>query len=382
MAPTTTPLADDPTVIQRVLDHIDNRTTDLADAPWREPIENYRSPERFAAELDVVLRREQVGFCPSAALAEPGSFVARDAAGTPVVAVRGRDGVVRAFLNACSHRGAQVACESTGCAQAFVCPYHGWTYGLDGGLRGIPHGDGFPGLDRTTSGLTSFDATERGGVVFVSQEPATPAAAAELDQLPPLVPERFRFVKVDELDVAANWKIAVEGFLEGYHIRATHADTFYPIQYDNLNVIERFGRHDRVTFPYQNIEALRTVEVTERSAEGRLIYAYHLFPNVIVATLPGRMVMVVLEPLTVASTRFVTYSLSDHHDGSPAADDSLRDEESFAARGAAQDRAVVRSIQRSLAANPREFFEFGLFEGAIGHFHRELAAAIDGRTGA
>jgi phenylpropionate dioxygenase-like ring-hydroxylating dioxygenase large terminal subunit len=372
-----TPLADDATVVQRVLDHIDNRTTDLAGSVWREPIENYRSPERFDAEVEV-LRRRPVGFCPSAALPEPGSYVAREAAGTPVLAVRGRDGVVRAFLNACSHRGAQVAC-GTGCAKAFVCPYHGWTYGLDGGLRGIPHDDGFPGLDKDESGLTGMAARERGGVVFVTPRPMTPAVVAELDHVPPvLVPERFRLVNQTDIEVAANWKIAVEGFLEGYHIRSTHPKTFYPVQYDNLNVVEAFGRHNRVAFPYRNIEAQRTVEPAERSVEGQLTYVYHLFPNVIVATFPGRMVLVALEPLTVASTRFVTYSLSDHHDGSDDAEEAFLDEASFVDQGAAEDRAVITSIQRSLAANPREFFEFGLFEGAIGHFHRELSDALAG----
>ena len=380
---TGTQLADDPTVVQRVLDHIDNKTTDLASSSWREPVENYRSEERFAAELDLVLRSQPVGFCPSAALSETGSFVAREAAGTPVIAVRGRDGVVRAFLNTCSHRGAQVACESTGCAKAFVCPYHGWTYGLDGALKGIPHDNGFPDVDKGESGLTPLEATERGGVVFVSQRPSTPAVTAELDQLPLLIPERFRFVKVDESDVApVNWKIAVEGFLEGYHIRSTHPDTFFPIQYDNINVIEAFGRNNRVTFPFRNIEALRTVEPGERSADGKLTYAYHLFPNVIVATVPGRMNLIVLEPLTIDSTRFVAYTLGDDYDGSQEADEALANGESFAAKGAKQDRAIIKSIQRSLAANPRQFFEFGLFEGAIGHFHRELAAAIDGRADA
>jgi phenylpropionate dioxygenase-like ring-hydroxylating dioxygenase large terminal subunit len=376
---TTTQLADDPTVVQRVLDHIDNGSTDLAEAVWREPIENYRSPERFAAELDVVLRRGPVGFCPSAALAEPGSFVAREAAGTPVIAVRGRDGVVRAHLNACSHRGAQVACASTGCVQAFVCPYHGWTYGLDGALKGIPHANGFPDLDKDQSGLTPLEAIERGGVVFVSQQPSTPALAAELDELPLLIPDRFAFVEVDELVVAVSWKIAVEGFLEGYHIRSTHSDTFYPVQYDNLNVVESFGRHSRVAFPYRSIEALRTVDPAERSADGRLTYAYHLFPNVIVATQPGRMTMFVLEPLTTGSTRFVTYTLRDHDDRSESAA-VAESVEALAARGAAQDLAIITSIQRSLAANTRELFEFGLFEGAIGHFHRELSAAIDLHT--
>src|SRR5262245_30139061 len=113
----TTRLLSDAEVVQRVIDHVDGHTTDLADEVWREPVENYRSPERFEAEMEV-LRSRPILFCPSAAIAEPGSFVARDAAGTPVVVVRGRDGAARAFLNMCSHRGAQVACESTGCAKA------------------------------------------------------------------------------------------------------------------------------------------------------------------------------------------------------------------------------------------------------------------------
>jgi phenylpropionate dioxygenase-like ring-hydroxylating dioxygenase large terminal subunit len=366
-------LADDPTVIQRVLDHIDNRTTDLADSTWREPIENYRCERRFRREL-ALLRRLQVGFCPSAALTEPGAYVAREAAGTPVVVVRGRDGVVRAFLNACSHRGAQVA-SGRGCAKALVCPYHGWSYGLDGALRGIPHGYGFPDLSKSESGLIRFETSERGGVVFVAQN-RTVEGSQDLELPAMLVPDQFHFVKLNEVTVTANWKIAVEGFLEGYHIRSTHPDTFYPIQFDNLNVVEQFGRNNRVTFPYRNIEALRAVETAQRSGDGRLTYAYHLFPNVIVATQPGRMSMIVLEPLDVASTRFVTYALSDHHDGSAAADDVLAKEESFAAKGAREDRAILESIQRSIPANPRDCFEFGLFEGAIGHFHRALADAL------
>jgi phenylpropionate dioxygenase-like ring-hydroxylating dioxygenase large terminal subunit len=370
-----TGLRDDPIVVGRILEHIDRRTTDLAAAVWREPLENYRSAVRYEAEVERVIRRLPVAFCPSAALPEPGSYVARETGGTPVVAVRGRDGVVRAFLNACSHRGAQVA-QSSGCAKALTCPYHGWTYGLEGDLRGVPHPEGFPGLDKSARGLAPFAAVERGGVVFVAQGP--PEGGAELADLPPLVPERFRLVGKNEIDVAANWKIAVEGFLEGYHIRATHPETFYPVQYDNVNVVESFGRHNRVAFPYRNVERQREVAPAERSAEGRITYVYHLFPNTIVATFPGRRVVVTLEPTGAASTRFVTWTLSDHHDGTRQADEALRGEQTFVDKGAAEDRAVVASIQRSLARNPREFFEFGLFEGAIGHFHRELAAALEG----
>ena len=116
---------DDQSVAQRVLDHIANRTTDVGQEVWREPVENYRSEARLAAEIEQILKRSPTPFCPSAALPEVGSYVAREAAGTPIVVVRGPDGKVRAFRNACRHRGMQVA-SGAGCTRAFVCRYHGW----------------------------------------------------------------------------------------------------------------------------------------------------------------------------------------------------------------------------------------------------------------
>ncbi len=111
---------DDQSVAQRVLDHIAHGTTDVGQEVWREPVANYRSKERLALEIERILRRSPAPFCPSAALPEAGSYVAREAAGTPIVGVRGSDGTVRAFRNACRHRGMQVA-SGTGCARAFVC---------------------------------------------------------------------------------------------------------------------------------------------------------------------------------------------------------------------------------------------------------------------
>ena len=144
-------LLSDAAVIERVLDHIDNKTTDVGDDSWREPTDNYRSQERHLAEIEL-LRRLPVPFCPSAALPEAGSYVARTAAGTPLVVVRGEDGTVRGFRNACRHRGNQVA-SGSGCVKAFVCGYHGWTYRLDGRLRHIPHDQGFPDIDKSEHSL-------------------------------------------------------------------------------------------------------------------------------------------------------------------------------------------------------------------------------------
>jgi hypothetical protein len=102
---TTYPLLDDEALTDHILAHIDRGTTDLANEVWREPVEHYRSQARLDDEIRLVLRRYPTPFCPSAALPDDGSHVARSAGGVPVVAVRGRDGVVRAFRNSCRHRG-------------------------------------------------------------------------------------------------------------------------------------------------------------------------------------------------------------------------------------------------------------------------------------
>jgi phenylpropionate dioxygenase-like ring-hydroxylating dioxygenase large terminal subunit len=371
-----TGLADDATVVQRVFDHIDGRTTDVGEDTWREPVGHYTSTARFAAERDLVLRRSPTAFCPSAALPEAGSYVARAAAGTPLVAVRGSDGRARVFRNACRHRGTQLV-DGRGCERALVCPYHAWTYELDGRLRHVPDEHGFPGLDKRTRGLVPVETVEGGGLVFVTQDaPAT--ADAGLDVLPALISPAHRLIAADERDVPANWKIALEGFLEGYHIRATHPDTFFPLQYDNLNVVELFGRNARIAFPYRAIEKLRGRPPAERTAEGTLTYVYYLFPNVLVATFPGRVFMVALEPIAIDCTRFVTYVLSDRSPDATAEQAAIARGRALVDAGSAQDRAVVCAVQRGLASGANECFEFGRFEEAIGHFHRTLQAALDG----
>jgi phenylpropionate dioxygenase-like ring-hydroxylating dioxygenase large terminal subunit len=374
---TMRPLLDDAAVVQRVFDHIDNRTTDASDECWREPVLHYRSPERLELELARVFRRYPVPFCPSAALPEPGSYVARDAAGTPLLAVRGRDGRVRAFRNACRHRGTQLA-SGSGCAKAFTCPYHGWTYALDGRLSHVPHEHGFPGLDKSSRGLAPVEAVERSGLVFVTQDaPQVPDAG--LDDLPALIPEHSRLIESHEHETAANWKIIVDSFLEGYHTRFTHRDTFYPVQYDNLNVVERFGRNHRITFPYRTIERLRDVPPAERRFDGRVLtYVYHLFPNVAVVTLPEHIRMIVFEPIAVDRTRVFGYTLgapSRRYTGKGTAE--LERASAFAEAGGREDTTVSLAIQHALASGANDFFEFGRFEGALVSFHRSLQELID-----
>jgi phenylpropionate dioxygenase-like ring-hydroxylating dioxygenase large terminal subunit len=366
-------LADERTIVERILHHIDHKSTDLSDGMWLEPVDHYISQQRFTAEIARVLRRTPTPFCPSAALPDTGSYLARDAALTPIVAVRGGDGVVRAFRNACRHRGVQLV-EGAGCKKALTCRYHAWSYGLDGQLRGIPDEHGFPGIDKNAYGLVPVKAAEKHGMVFVTQdEPETFEAAAA--PMPDLFGPDWRLFATTEQEFAANWKIVAEGFLECYHIRSTHQDTFFPLQYDNINLVEAFGRNSRISFPYRRIEKLRSVPPAERRTAGMLTHVYHLFPNVMVATFPTNMIMTVLEPLAVDRTRLITYTLSNltGHEEGRAAIVQGRD---FVTAGAVEDREMACAAQRGLATRANDVFTFGLFEGAIRHFHRNLEAAM------
>jgi phenylpropionate dioxygenase-like ring-hydroxylating dioxygenase large terminal subunit len=289
------------------------------------------------------------------------------------LAVRGRDGVARVFLNACRHRGAQVACGS-GKGAAFACPYHGWTYALDGALAAVPHEAGFPGLDRAVHGLVPVRTEERAGLVWVTLD-ADSDVPSEAEALEGVIGPDLRLISTSEQVVAANWKIFAEGFMEGYHILPTHRTTFYPAQFDNLNVVQAFGRSSRVTFPYRNIEKLRGNVQPGLNARGVLSHVYCLFPSVILATFPKRLVMVTLDPIDVATTASTTYVLAapgvveDDAEGLAQATD-------FVNRGAAEDRAMVESIQAGMATGANDAFTFGRFEAAIVHFHQTLRGML------
>jgi phenylpropionate dioxygenase-like ring-hydroxylating dioxygenase large terminal subunit len=366
---------DDRAVAQRVLDHIAKGTTDVGAEVWREPVANYRSATRLEAEIERVLRRTPTPFCPSSALPEVGSYIARDAAGVPLVVARGADGKVRAFRNACRHRGMQVA-EGTGCSRAFVCRYHGWTYNLEGALRHVPHEQGFPGLDKGQHSLVPVPAEERLGLVFVTQDGDAGIDGA-LGGLDRLLADDHRLFAASQQELEVNWKILLEGFIEGYHIKSTHPTSFLPYGFDNLNVIDIFGPHSRVTYPFQRIRKLEKIAPEKRRIDGLLTYVYHLFPNVLVTVLSRHTNLVVLEPLAVDRTRQHVYTLSNGGGDDPEAlAEAKRDAAFVGTTGREEDQAVVKAIQRGLGSGANREFTFGHFESAIVHFHKTLKAAL------
>lgn len=240
------PLMNDQQVADRILGHIDAGSTDHGEEVWREPVANYTCEGRLRREIEDVMWRWPTVFCPATAIPQPGDYIAREAAGTPIVAIRQRDGSVRAFLNACRHRGMQVARDSGRC-KVLVCDYHGWAYQLDGSLSHVPHEAGFPGLDRACHGLVPVEAREQDGLVYVVQRPSAGCWEA-LSDIPAILARDQHILTRNEYIVEANWKLFAEGFLEGLHIRSTHPESFYPYGYDNLTLLETYGRNSRITF--------------------------------------------------------------------------------------------------------------------------------------
>ncbi|WP_421843027.1 aromatic ring-hydroxylating oxygenase subunit alpha [Mycobacterium sp.] len=378
-------VADDVEIVRRILAHVDAGTTDEGPA-WREPVDNYLNPVRFAAEFQL-LRATPSVFVPSATIPDPGDYVERTVFGVPLFAVRGRDQRVRVFRNACRHRGFALV-GGAGCARALVCRYHGWTYRLDGLLSHVPHAEAFPDLDMSTRGLVEVTSHEVDGLVVVGRVDSAgdakqfggdDAMAWLTDGVPwrdKLLPAE-RLLRVDSVVQAMNWKVLVEQFLEGYHIRCTHKGTFFPLQYDDLNVVEMFGPNVRITFPYRNIERLRDRPESTWATDARVTYLYQLFPNVMLATFPNLIVMVAVDPLDIGHSTVTMYWMARPD----AVDRALvdiggigdgADADGLIARGVAEDNEMSAGVQRGLHSRANKFVEFGRHESAAGHFHATL----------
>ena len=364
-------LLDDQQAIERIFDHIDNNTTDLGDETWKEPVENYFSQERFNQEIQL-LRRLPVPFCPSAALPEKGSYIARQASGTPLLTVRGSDGEVRSFINACRHRGMQVA-QGVGCSnKAFVCPYHAWSYSLDGKLQNIPGEEAFPGINKNDNGLVQVEAVEKGGIVYVQQEGSIDKDFIE-NVLDYFQPEQEMFDH-SEVNDKTNWKLLTETLLEGYHIKSLHKKTFFPYGLDNINLVETFGPNSRVIFPFRRIEKLRELKPEERKINGTVTKVYHLFPNASVSMLSKHSNLTVMEPIAPNEVKTITYSMVNLNSSGQRIlnEDAQKDLKFVNEQGQSEDREAARAIFETVTAKANSHLTFGYFEKAIVNFHQHL----------
>ena len=214
--------------------YIDTKTTAMADAPWRNEVSAYTCPQRHKREEDILIRRRPIVMGLSCDWPKPGVYRTDDFPGVPILTVRGSDGKLRAFLNVCRHRGAKVA-QGCGSAGAFTCPYHGWTYGNDGVLRGLPEEvTSFPGVRAERPGLTPLPLAEKYGMVWVVPTPAADRSSSLdiepwLDGMGPDLASwkldgyhfHDRHVHHEEM----NWKLLVDTFHEGYHFGFLHKES-------------------------------------------------------------------------------------------------------------------------------------------------------------
>ena len=369
----------DAELLDHILNHIDNGTTDLGDEDWFEPVENYTSPLRFDAERRL-MRRLPIPFCPVAALPNAGSYVARASAGVPLVVVRGLDGSIRAFRNACRHRGMQLA-DGSGCTKIFRCNYHGWAYRLDGRLEYVPHEHGFPDLDKNSNGLVPVHEVEiRSGLVFITQD--EPVGLGALDSLPDLLTENQVLFDSSESVEDINWKLTAEGTLEGYHIKPTHPESFYPYGYDNLNVIETQGPNSRVCFPFRRIEKLRDAPRENLSLDRMVTLVHRIFPFTSINQLSQHCHVSFAEPESATRTRYFNYKFTlPKPNGSAATEEELarakRDATFLSDTGNQEDAKVVSDIQAAMSSGANTHYRFGRFESAIHHLHSNLARYLE-----
>ena len=369
----------DAELLDHILNHIDNGTTDLGNEDWFEPVENYTSPLRFDAERRL-MRRLPIPFCPVAALPSAGSYVARASAGVPLVVVRGLDGSIRAFRNACRHRGMQLA-DGSGCTKIFRCNYHGWAYRLDGRLEYVPHEHGFPDLDKNSNGLVPVHEVEiRSGLVFITQD--EPIGLGALDSLPDLLTENQVLFDSSESVEDINWKLTAEGTLEGYHIKPTHPESFYPYGYDNLNVIETQGPNSRVCFPFRRIEKLRDAPRENLSLDRMVTLVHRIFPFTSINQLSQHCHVSFAEPESATRTRYFNYKFTlPKPNGSAATEEELarakKDAAFLSDTGNQEDAKVVSDIQAAMSSGANTHYRFGRFESAIHHLHSNLARYLE-----
>lgn len=272
---------------RRTVRHAVDGTVPLGDEVVRVPAAVYHEPDRWRREIDRIFRRAPLVLGFTAELAEVGSYKAVEVVGTPVLLARGGDGVVRAFVNMCSHRGAMVVEPGTsGSARRFTCPYHAWSYDTSGALVGVLDRQRFGDIDESCTGLTALPCEERAGLVFVG---LTPGGALHLDEflhgydrmLEHLHLSRCHFVGSQRAD-GPNWKVAYDGYLDFYHLPVLHKATFGP-DFCNKAIYDAWGPHQRVSAPDDRVARLGTKDESEWTDDHLTLGVWTVFPHVSIA---------------------------------------------------------------------------------------------------
>ncbi|MDB5872532.1 MAG: hypothetical protein JWQ07_1974 [Ramlibacter sp.] len=355
------------------------------DAETHIPVQRYLSPEIWRAEVQGLFRSLPLIAAHSSEIA-PGQVLPNDSYGVPLLLARDAHGELRAFLNVCRHRGMRLV-EDTGRAQpkaSVVCPYHGWTYKLDGGLRHMLHAEAFDPCPAGARDLVALPCAERHGLVWV-----VPSAEGSIDldaflgglndELPFYEIAQLKVFRTIEAEYPANWKLIVDAFLEPYHIRVLHKDTIYPFFTDGITAAERFGPH------ISSLVARRAVQ--EWAAQPRCVAPQEqdglrelatpsqvIFPNTITIFHPDYLSLITLYPTGPETLRWTHRMLIPQDKATP--DWAPHWEKTFRLieQGVFQKEDIhcaVR-IQQGFATGANEYVTAGRVEQALAWFHESV----------
>ncbi|MEH6386828.1 aromatic ring-hydroxylating oxygenase subunit alpha [Pseudomonas profundi] len=366
-------------IAARLLEHVAQRTTDMADQKMAVPSSSYSDPVRWKQEIETVFKRLPILVGLSGELPDPGSYKTKNMLDVPLLLTRLKDGSVRAMLNACAHRGMQVA-EGEGKCDKFVCPYHAWLYGNDGALKRVYGEETYGEVDKAAMSLTQLPVYESGGLIFAV---LTPGLEVDFkDFLGGMIEDIENLGFADwhycgqRVIHGANWKVAYDGYLEGYHFAAAHPKTINQRTYSNIMDFRGYGPHLLIAFPQRNIEKLKEVPENERYKHENDGYDFvrTIFPNTSIFVAPEITQVAQLIPgPTVGENTTILHYIHRHKPETAEETQKLEEMMDWLQEVVqTEDYDLGLKVQGGMASGAFENVTFGRNERGNQYFHRWL----------
>ena len=344
------------------------------------PAALYTDPARYAAEQRAIFDRLPHLLAPSSLLPEPNMAVAHDHYGTPLILSRDANGHAHVFANVCRHRGTRLI-EAAGVvpAKRIVCPYHAWAYKPDGELSGLPRADCFPGLDKAAHGLVSYPSVEAGGLIWFAKHPD-----ADFSDALALAPDLDAFAMADQHvyrrethEVAANWKLIIDAFLESYHVQRLHAATIATFFADGITVADSIGQHQRAAVG--RADYLAKVDRDDWAALRHVVtYTYQIFPSSVVIVSPDYINLLIAMPQSVDRTLVEDIMLIPEEPTTNEAASHWERSWELLDRGTfvGEDFRAAALAQQGLASGAIDQVVLGTLEHGLVDFHRKVEQAL------